>query len=90
VTHLGWNSQFCGEISFSVRAAAGDFYRKCDELALRLACSGIFHEGYKSAHQPAASRCVKWPFFFTTRRMEFVEMWKYALFLRGCSGSIKN
>jgi len=43
-----------------------------------LACSGIVHEGYNSAHQTGASRFVKWPFFHITRRMEFVENWKFS------------
>lgn len=75
MTHLGWNSQFCGEFSFSVRAAAGILYRNSEDFQLHLSCSGVVHEGYNSVHQTGASRCVKWPFFIT-RCMEFVEIRK--------------
>jgi hypothetical protein len=41
-----------------------------------LAYSGIVHEGYNSVRQTGPSRCVKWPLFLITRRMEFVKIRK--------------
>jgi hypothetical protein len=80
VTHLGWNSQFCGEFSIPFTyLLLREFRIEIVKTFLYvLAFSGIFHEGYKSAHHPRASRYVKWPDFLIVRRMEFVEIWKYA------------
>jgi len=91
VTHLGWNSQFCGEFSFHVGTAAGVLYRNGEDFPLHF--SVFWHCTWRVQVRSPNRGVSLCKMFFPPHHTSHRVCWNLEMctpFRQGCSGRRKN